>query len=333
MFGSLLLFVGVFSGLSVIGQAQPYRGGSAYLYYGNDANYQCEGVIKNYNDPTAQGIIQNNLRTMYSLGQRRLTAMGWNMRDPGDCGGAAGKLGTTMNSNLNNFEYQFIYNMRDYFLFARDQVGFQEFLVIMGPQWNNDPKNQCLPACQGYDDSYYPENWQVITATRSILDQAGLFYRLVLIDEPFINESCFSCLSNYVGRLWSDYYGAYGSDVFNSGVTITADGRYNQTYAFLDIVDYFGWGRPNLFFFNDGWTDHRAYDYFRNFNDALNSRGAWYQGVIISSATYDDFNNAQGLANARQDTGRTIFYVSQWPTNPPTYNSVDAFNNYIFWGF
>ncbi len=80
------------------------------------------------------------------------------------------------------------------------------------------------------------------------------------------------------------------------------EGNYPQVFA-LDIYAGTAWDEYEKFVKMDG--------YMRSQNpDGAN----WDQtGWILSEAHYEDPFAAQALVNAIRDTGRTVYYLTQWP--------------------
>ena len=104
-----------------------------------NGDYYCYGVVKNYNNSTARAIIQGHLQTMYNNGQRKLQVMVFHLRSPGNaCTYNPAATGDAMDSDLSNFDHQYITNLKDYLSYA-SSIGFDEFVVLMSPLSLNWP--------------------------------------------------------------------------------------------------------------------------------------------------------------------------------------------------
>jgi hypothetical protein len=306
-------------------------GGSTYLVYSGDS---CSGVIRNYDTETA--LIQDNLKAMYAGGQRRLSIMGTYLHEPqiGAQVGCTspGAAGVNLSSDLSNVDQQYYDNLARYVKDA-SAIGFQEFVFIAGPQWNNrfDSWGTLSFGLGDNPDgiNYYAENLGVLQAVHQILAAAGVKFKIVLNDEAFhipVYDP-----AEYVARLWKDYVSEFGL-ADTCGVTI-ADAlvpgdtthEANQLKEFLTVVDAAGLGRPNFYCLNAGYAG------FLRLHVALLSHGITaLVPIVITSTALNDRTNAANLRAETVSSGRQILFLDQWFYNDPT---VRQFDNYHAYGF
>ncbi len=304
-------------------------GGSTYLMYSSDP---CSGVIRNYD--TKGDFIRANLRAMLANGQRRLSIMLTYLHEPQTDGitgcVAPGAAGTNMSSDLWNIDTGYYTNLAAYIKDA-SAMGFEEFVVIFGPQWNNgfDAWGSLEYGMGANPDgiNYYAENFSVIRAVRQILVNSGVRYRLVLQDEVF--HIAVYDPGPYVAKLWADYVAEFGL-ADTCGVTmannlVAGDVTHEATQLreFLAAIDPVG--RPNFYCMNTNA------DGFLRMHRAMVASGIPATvPIIVTSTALNDRQNAAELRAATVSTGRQILFLMQWFYNDPT---VQKFNNYKDYGF
>jgi hypothetical protein len=263
-------------------------GGSNYGWYNIDGcNREPYGVIYNYD--VAQATIDSQLQAMYANGQRRLTipiyhARGLNSGTIMDSTG--GDLSPRFRNNLTNF----LNNVR--------QTGFSEIIITFNPQSSNWP-----PQWTVFHEDIYQENLNLIINLRSIIANSGLPYRIDLLSEgtPDISEPI---VLEYTQRLWNDYKSRFGKgDTVGFSIIGDVDRRVRQVQAVYQ-GDY-----PHLFKIH---FYENVYSNFINARNILNGSGLT-QGWIIGEAFYNDPQAAREFKQAIQETGQTVFFLTQWP--------------------
>lgn len=351
----LIIFL-VFPG-NVFAQIQG-RGGSTYAWYyrewkGFNGFSDCYGVIKNFHIPQAQAYIKYNLQYMYNQGgQRRLNIVIWHARDaklvavgcpsvndvPGNGTVMKYYLGKDLVAGTADdvLESQYLENLHNYVDYAAS-IGFEEFMVMLGPQSVNWPG--FWPSFdQAVADGLYAENRYVLQLVYQTMQTTGRQFKIILIDEPIQNSYkvlYYDSAFKYVESIWSHYFEDGGNLAATGGITMAdASGSDigNQVNAFLDICDRAGYGRPLFFVLNIFGDEQRG---FTNFNNALIARGSFAEPVIIGSTFYNDPLTAYNLRIASNKTGRTIEFILQWPKNRvgPDIVYVSEFFNYAIHGF
>ena len=345
-------------GHSVVVSAGATRGGSSYAWYyrewkGFNGFSDCYGVIKNFHIAEAQAYIKDNLQYMYHQGgQRRLNIVVWHARDAKLVAAGCPSVrdipgnGTVMKYSIGSdlvigtaddvLESQYLENLYNYVDYAAS-LGFQEFMVMMGPQSINWPG--FWPSFdQAVEDGLYAENRHVLHLVYKTMQRTGRSFKIVLVDEPLQRSYkilYYYSAHSYVARIWSDYFEDGGSLAATGGITMAdASGSDigNQVNAFLGICDSAGDGRPLFYVLNIFGDEQRG---FTNFHNALVARGSFAEPVIIGSTFYNDSVTAYNLRSASNRTGRVIEFLLQWPeTRSGLYNIyVSEFFSYALQGF
>jgi hypothetical protein len=292
----------------------PTSGGSDYgWYFLNGCDREPYGVIYNYD--TAQSTIDGQLQTMHANSQARLRIPIYHARGL--------NTGTIMDSTGGNLSPRFTANLTNFLASVRQQ-GFAEVEVGFFPQWVNDPSSW-----SAWNEDLYQENWNLIVNLRPIITGSGLAYRIDLLNEG-IPTSGQAVLLQYTQRLWADYTFTYGkADTVGFSVISSDSNRLNQ------IPSVYGGNYPYLF---DMHIYENSYAVFVNAHNVLAGLGLT-QRWIIGEAFYDDAQEAQDLSSAIRDTGRTVFYLAQWPlSRNQNCSAVDvappsAFDQYSAHGF
>lgn len=336
----------------------PGRGGSTYAWYymewkGFEGFSDCYGVIKNFHIPQAQAYIKDNLKYMYNQGgQRRLNIMIWHARDARLVAAGCPSLknipgnGVVMKYFIGKdlvvgtaddvLESQYLENLYNYIDYAAS-VGFEEFMVMMGPQSVNWP-GFWQNFDQAVSEGLYAENRHILQLVYQTMRTTGRSFKIILIDEPIQNSYkvlYYESAYKYVASIWSHHFEDGGSLADTGGITMAdASGSDigNQVNAFLDICDKAGYGRPFFYVLNIFGDEQRG---FANFHNALVARGSFAEPVIIGSTFYNDSITAYNLRNASNKTGRIIEFVLQWPKSRvgPDIIYVSEFFNYAIHGF
>jgi hypothetical protein len=338
LIGLFLLSVGT-------AQAQSDRGGGYYSRYAADS---CAGVIKNYDDPTAKSIIQSDLQNMYNQGQRKVTVQVYHVRGAGNCG-VPGLNGWPMDSDLNNFDWQYIANLETYLIDAK-AIGFNQVQLIMSPAEVNWPRS--WPNFEwGVNNLYYYENWFTLYFVRQAAVNADMPFIIILADEPFVPYTYSQAMTAYVHDIWQLYLQTFGAAQGRNeaGFTIGGINTGNQTTTpasqvnqLIAEIDHVGLGRPTywpltMFKFdaNPQERTNANWSGFIEVHNTLAARGA-FDPIVVASTFYNDWSSAYGLRAASGYTGRPISFLMQWPLSAPPmvwYEAVPDFYNYIDFGF
>lgn len=135
----------------------------------------------------------------------------------------------------------------------------------------------------------------------------------------------------YVRKLWLNFNIKFNREE-SLGFSISGDAAVSSRISNLNNV-YSGL-YPYLldFHFYDD-----AYNRFIAADNALRSRGLNH-GLIVGETYYNDRQSAEALANAISDTGREVYYLTQWPwSRNSSCSDVDVvpadFDHYIINGF
>jgi hypothetical protein len=269
-------------------------GGSNYDFY--DLTGGCDrepyGVIDRFD--AARDTITAQLNQMYAAGQRRLRIGIFHQHGPDS--------GTVMDSSSGDLSPVDRQQLTE-FLAAVKAAGFQEIEVAFLPIGDDDPHGW-----SAMDESAYREDWGVISNLHPLIADAGIPYRIDLLNEgmPMSDESV---LRSYAQRLWSDYTAAFGrDDTVGFSMTVWIADRATQLAA------VYGSNPPDVFdvhLYGDDWNG----DEYKQFVDAdqqMTSLG-YHQQWIVGETYFDDGAAADGIRRAIADTGRQVRYLTQWP--------------------
>ena len=291
----------------------PARGGSNYAFYGLDGCTRDQfGVINRF----AQGreTIVAQLAAMRQAGQQRLRIPIFHYRHADN--------GTVMDSTGGDLSPQNRQNLTD-LLAAVKAAGFAEIEVGFFPIAMNAAYNWTA-----FDENMYQENWNLIYHLRPIIAGAGIPYKIDLMNEGLPTPAQ-TALRDYDKRLWIDYNHVFGK-ADTVGFSIIGDPlRIGQ----LDAV--YGGNQPYLF---DLHFYDNEYNAFVAAHTKMASMG-YTQGWILGEGYYNDTAAASDFRRASADTGRQVYYLTQWPLSrartcadvdvaPPT-----AFSAYTAQGF
>ena len=152
--------------------------------------------------------------------------------------------------------------------------------------------------------------------------QAGIPYRIDLCNEAVpqapVPGSNQQALLDYTQKLWNAYIHDFGRNDTCGFSTIGVGERI----AFIPQV--YGSNPPYLFDFHF-YRSSAVFDEGAMFTAAhkqMNELGYTNQGWTIGEVYYNDPTAARKLRQAIDSTGRTVFYLLQWPVVAPT---VDQF--------
>jgi hypothetical protein len=273
------------------------RGGSNYGWYQIDdgCNREPYGVVKSFHK--APDVIRSQLAAMRAAGQARLRIHIIH-RHRAD-------TGTAMDSTGGNLSAQNRQNLSD-LLRAIADAGFAEIQVTFMPIGENDASTK------DWNKELYQENRDLIYNLRPIIAGAGIQYRIDLCNEA-VPTSDQPVLLDYARRLWNDYTHDVGMNDTCGFSTIGFPGRIAQ------IPQVYGKNPPYLFDFHfyrrNTLVDEGGL--FTTAHNMMNQFGYTNQGWTISEAFYNDSTAARTLRQAIDSTGRTVFYLLQWPVQAP----------------
>jgi hypothetical protein len=273
------------------------RGGSNYLWYSIDGcDLEPYGVIKSFRN--APDVIRSQLAAMRAAGQERLRVPIVHRRHA--------DTGTVMDSTHGDLSAANRQNLTD-LLRAIVDAGFVEIQVTFMPIVENAPWTW-----RSMDKEIYQENWNLIGNLHPIIAGAGIRYRIDLCNEA-VPTSAQPVVLQYTQQLWNDYTDAFGLDD-TCGFSIIA-----KADRIAHIPEVYGSKPPYLFDFHfyrpDVAVDEG--DMFTAAHQQMNQYGYTNQGWTISEAYYDDPIAANSLRQAIDSTGRTVFYLMQWPKRAP----------------
>ncbi|GAB3456248.1 hypothetical protein GCM10027570_37540 [Streptomonospora sediminis] len=267
-------------------------GGSNYNFYKLDGcNREPYGVLKNFH--TKRDLITDQLTEMHANGQRRLIIGVFHHNGP--------ETGTVMNSAGGDIKPQYKENLAD-LLAAAKGIGFAEVEVAMHVLGDNSPNNW-----DTWNEDLYRENWQLIQQIRPIVRESGIHYRLNLGNEltPAPNQP--QTLA-YTQRLWDDYTAAYGK-ADTVGFSIIG----SRPERIAAIPEMYRGNPPYLFdfhFYGDDSADE--YQQFTAAHRQMADMG-YEQGWVVGETYYNDAAGADRINRAIADTGREVYWLTQWP--------------------
>lgn len=314
------------------------RGGSNYLWFGDDGQCQNEsrdayGLVKRYHETLpglgpVRTIARQQMAAMHASGMRRLSLGVYFMHQ-------APASGTLIDSSDPAEVAQAAANVAALMADVK-AAGFHEVLFRFFPTNNINPSQPEFPSHRS--SAYGPrvdEYWNLIQAIRPALVNSRLHYRIDLMVEGAPRDSNNTYLteserykdpastkwSRAVRTLWQRYHTTYGrADTVGFSFIVDQDNNrlrsrvrhmryvYEGNYPYLFAIDFYAGSDPD-------WDEYRKFtrmdEYMRSQNP---DNGGWDQaGWIIAEAHYEDPVAADALARAIRDTGRTVFYLTQWP--------------------
>ncbi|MEU5780931.1 hypothetical protein [Micromonospora lupini] len=273
------------------------RGGSNYGWYRIDGcNREPYGVVNSFHN--APDVIRSQLAAMRAAGQHRLRVHIIHRRRP--------DTGTSMDSTGGNISASNRQNLTD-LLRAIIDATFAEIQVTFMPIGENAAYNW-----SSWNEDIYQENWNLIANLRPIIAGAGIHYRIDLCNEA-VPTSTQPLLLAYTQRLWTDYTDAFGKKDTCGFSAIGVPGRI----AYIPQV--YGNNPPYLFDFHfyrrNALVDEG--DMFTTAHNMMNQYGYTTQGWTIGEVFFNDLTAARTLREAIDSTGRTVYYLLQWPVRAP----------------
>ncbi len=287
----MVAFVSLLMQSNQLGAQYPARGGSNFAWYGPPGQACYDPVcfdtwyaISNYDRDTVA--IDTALQDIYNSGQRKLRLPIYHSNVPGTACNEQGARETVMTSTYlqypNALAPQCITNLTNLLETIR-QKGFNEVMISFHPQQTNVPQNWTT-----WSPYLYAENKAVVFNVRNVVAQAGLAYRIDLLNEGMPNnyEITNRALGQYAQTPWNDYraqFGTWGTVGFSVAMANDYQERINNfSYVYGGVF-------PPVF------SLHLRDDVFNRYVwtwQTMASRG-WTQGWIIGEAYYNDANNAQ----------------------------------------
>lgn len=268
-------------------------GGSNYDFYQLDGcNREPYGVIDSY-DKNPQ-LIRQQLSDMYNQGQRRLR-IGIFFSNGLD-------TGTVMDSTGGTLSPQKMANLKSLLADVKN-AGFAEVVIAMHAIGANDPTTW-----KSFDQTLYNQNRDLIYNLRPTIAAAGISYRIDLLNEG-IPTTGQNVLLTYTQRLWSDYTAKFGkNDTLGFSVIGSEPARVAR------IKEVYGSNQPFMFDFHFyGNASSDEYSQFVAADNSVKAQGFGSQGWIIGETYYNDKTASQNISSAIKATGRTVFYLTQWP--------------------
>jgi hypothetical protein len=282
-------------------------GGSNYAWYNLDAPFQpapqtgqnCRepyGIIANYHQPGVRSTVQSQLSQMRANGQERLRIPIYH--------GRGLNTGTVMDSTGGNLSATHRQNLQN-FLADIKTAGFAEIMVGFFPTSAfNDPIQW-----SAWREDGFQENWNLIFTLRPLIVNAGILYRIDLMNEG-APTSGQTRLQEYVRRLWGNYNYVFGK-ADTVGVSIIGD-NIDRYVTMRNVMLSTGYGLPYLYsvHFYESAVSGNA---MANLHQAMQSRGD-AGGWIIGEVLYQDQTTLNKMLTTYVGT-RPIFFVLQWPVS------------------
>ncbi|MFZ2237013.1 MAG: hypothetical protein WBP11_09795 [Dokdonella sp.] len=301
-------------------------GGVNYHWYNLDGlcNREPFGIVANYHLADSNGQVrtqvQQQLAVMRSRGMRRLSL--------GIFFTHGFSSGTLVDSSDPSQVSQALTNI-GVLLADVKAAGYSEVLFRFFPTSTINPSQPNFVT--GLVDEY----WNLITQVRPVVAAAGIQYRLDLGVElaPRDSNSPFifpvsdrykypenSAWSGAVRTLWQRYFAAYGRSDTVGFSFFTDNNPDNQRWRVRHMRYVYEGHYPYLYAADIYPTASiNAADKFIQLHDAMvredsdGSLGFRNRGWIISESNYEDPLVATDLSSAILATGRTVFYLTQWP--------------------
>jgi len=224
------------------------------------------------------------------------------------------------------------------------EIGFVQVMVSFFPASDNSPLTWHKGASEGYADDWkddlFWENWRLIVNVSADLEaeqqRSGLSYYIDLMNEAiYPHESQVNpndleyraicrTMERYCRELWNLYTAGFGKD-HTVGFSINV-GDSARVANFRNIYGDCRYGGQecngpyvlSAHIYGEGTCDELCK--FTAFHHALTDEGYPKEntGIIIGESFYNDPIAAANFDRARSPeetggTGRTIFYVLQWP--------------------
>lgn len=202
---NLFYFLFVFFSLlllpSVLLASADSRGGSNYFWYQVDnctsMGRDPYGVISNYSASQSKSIIDQQLDMLFAAGQRRLRVGIFHQRGL--------ETGTVMDSTGGNISTQNRQKLTD-FLAAIKSKGFHAITFSFHPINFNNPKTW-----DQWYETRFQENWNLIYNIRPIVANAGIQYRIDLMNEG-VPRPDQDIVKQYARKMWLNYTYVFGKN-------------------------------------------------------------------------------------------------------------------------
>lgn len=301
-------------------------GGSNYHWYQLGADCQREdfGLVARYHltegGSSVRGIAQSQLAQMHASGQRRLSL--------GIFFYSGASTGTLVDSSNPVQVAQAVANVAALLADVRD-AGFHEVLFRFFPI---GPIN---PSDAGHQTALIDEYWNLIQQVRPAVAAAGMPYRIDLGVElaprdanpawvfPVSDRYKYPASDNWsrgVRTLWQRYFAANGRDDTIGFSFFTDSNPDNLRWRVRHMRYVYEGNYPHLYGVDIyPSASLGAASRFIAFHDAMvreadaGTAGWASAGWIIAEANYEDPLIAAELSSATAATGRTVFYLTQWP--------------------
>ncbi len=296
------------------------RGGSTLNWYrlGPACDREPYGIIANYDRPGVRWKVIKQLIGLRVAGQDRISLSLFHQRP--DVPSLDGLVtGTVLDSTGGRLHPKIERNLVELLDDIR-LVGFAELLFRYHPQGPNDVRNE-----EGWNDSLRDENWSLIASIEPLLLASGIRYRTDLFAEGmprsrnvgsviFDNVPHFEDWSDYARFVWRAYVAEFGT-ANTLGFSFVSDSDDTRIDARAKHMDYvYGSIRPEVLGFSLYGDDRRDEAWiFREYRRQLEDEGWGDLDWIITEAWYDDAEAGALIADAIAETGKTVWFLMQWP--------------------
>ena len=301
-------------------------GGSNYHWYALDGLCDREpyGIVANYHLADSNGPIRAQVKQQLGI----MHARGMSRLSLGIYFTHGFSSGTLIDSSNAAQVSQAVINIGNLLTDVK-AAGFGEVLFRFFPTGNINPSQS------NFDSGLVDEYWNLITQVRPAVVAAGIQYRLDLGVELAPRDSNSAVVfpvsdrykypenanwSRAVRDLWQRYVAAYGRSDTVGFSFFTDTNPDNQRWRVRHMRYVYEGNYPYLYAVDIYPTDTiNAADKFIQLHDAMvredtdGSLGFRDFGWIIAEVNYEDPIVAADISSAIAATGRTVFYLTQWP--------------------
>ena len=301
-------------------------GGSNYHWYALDGLCDREpyGIVANYHLADSNGPIRAQVKQQLGI----MHARGMSRLSLGIYFTHGFSSGTLIDSSNAAQVSQAVTNIGNLLTDVK-AAGFGEVLFRFFPTGNINPSQS------NFDSGLVDEYWNLITQVRPAVVAAGIQYRLDLGVELAPRDSNSAVVfpvsdrykypenanwSRAVRDLWQRYVAAYGRSDTVGFSFFTDTNPDNQRWRVRHMRYVYEGNYPYLYAVDIYPTDTiNAADKFIQLHDAMvredtdGSLGFRDFGWIIAEVNYEDPIVAADISSAIAATGRTVFYLTQWP--------------------
>lgn len=293
-----------------------FSGGSNLAFYKSvDGEFPgAYGILKNWryspdgvNYPI-QSIVSQQLSDMYAAGQRYLRVPVWFTSDdvtlseqPTAGEDAQGYFLNAANGTVGIYAEQL-----QEILEMIKAKGFREVIVAFMPLGPNTPFDKRYWGT--WNDELFQINWNVIYTTRPYIINAGIPYKIDLMNEgaPIIG---YDSEWLYTANMWSNYNRLYGkADTIGVSFGLPVDAE--QVRYIMSAYDSTGYGRPDMY---DVHVYDSIYDRLSIFDSAMDDVGESDKHFILGETWYNDPSAIAQIKSASATRNRYIEYILQWP--------------------